>query len=65
MYFEGDPLIQKCPIVSTISCPEAINRLIGRYDHSNNVPFDLRAYRFDITLRGQAVTPFETQSNHP
>ena len=31
MYFEGDPLIWKCPIVKTIPSEEAINQLIAPY----------------------------------
>lgn len=59
MYFEGDPLIKLCPIVSTIPQPQAIDRLVSRYDPDNTVPMDTRAYRFDIILRGHNSTPFE------
>ncbi|CTQ51185.1 protocatechuate 3,4-dioxygenase subunit beta [Jannaschia donghaensis] len=58
MYFEGDPHIALCPIVQSIPDPAAIDRLIARLDMGATVPFDARAYRFDITLRGLSATPF-------
>lgn len=61
MYFEGDPLIPLCPIVATIPDTQAIDLLISRFDHQNTIPMDIRAYRFDITLRGKASTPFENR----
>ncbi|MDV7213212.1 protocatechuate 3,4-dioxygenase subunit beta [Azotobacter beijerinckii] len=61
MYFEGDPLIPKCPIVRTIANPDAVETLIGRLDLSSNVPMDCLAYRFNIVLRGQRQTCFENQ----
>ena len=61
MYFEGDPLIPKCPIVRTIANPDAVETLIGRLDLSSNVPMDCLAYRFNIVLRGQRQTRFENQ----
>lgn len=61
MYFEGDPMIWQCPIVGTISDPEAIESLIAPLDRTRTVPFDARAYRFDITLRGSRQTAFETR----
>ena len=63
MYFEGDPLIPLCPIISTIPDGEAIDLLVGRYDHEHTVPMDIRAYRFDITLRGRDSTPFEDRTD--
>ncbi len=61
MYFEGDPLIKICPIVNTISDPDAIDRLVARLDMNNTIPMDLRAYRFDIVLRGRRSTFFENR----
>lgn len=61
MYFEGDPLIPLCPIVSTISDRQAVQRLIAAYDHANTLPMDSRAYRFDIVLRGRRSTIFENR----
>jgi protocatechuate 3,4-dioxygenase beta subunit len=61
MYFEGDALIPLCPIVSTISDKQAVQRLIASYDHNNTIPMDARAYRFDIVLRGRRSTMFENR----
>lgn len=58
-YFEGDPLIAKCPIVNTIADPAAIQTLIAMLDLENQGPFDHLTYRFDIVLRGQRATFFE------
>jgi len=61
MYFEGDPLIDLCPIVATIPDKEAVRRLISHYDHENTIPMDARAWRFDIVLRGRRSTLFENK----
>ncbi len=61
MYFEGDPLIWKCPIVRTINDPEAIEQLTAALDMNNTIPMDSRAYRFDIVLRGRRATLFENR----
>ncbi|WP_159964426.1 protocatechuate 3,4-dioxygenase subunit beta [Profundibacterium mesophilum] len=61
MYFEGDPLIPRCPIVATLPDPAAVTRLVGRLDMDASIPFDALAYRFDIVLRGHEATPFETR----
>jgi len=61
MYFEGDPLIWLCPIVSSIPSREAIEALIAPLDMENTAPMDARAYRFDIVLRGRRATMFENQ----
>ncbi len=61
MYFEGDPLIPICPIVNTISDPEAISRLTAPLDMNNTIPMDSRAFKFDIVLRGRRSTMFENR----
>ena len=61
MYFEGDPLIWKCPIVSTIPDKGGIEQLIARIDMNATVPMDSIAYRFDIVLRGRRSTMFENR----
>lgn len=61
MYFEGDPLIDICPIVRTIPDDEAIRRLVAPLDMNASVPMDSRAYRFDIVLRGRRSTLFENR----
>lgn len=61
MYFEGDPHIPLCPIVNSIPDASAIDRLVARLDMHETVPMDLRAYRFDLTLRGRDATWFENR----
>ena len=61
MYFEGDPLIARCPIVNTIPDPEAVARLVAPLDMPASKPFDSLAYRFDIVLRGRRSTVFENR----
>ncbi|OCP02759.1 MULTISPECIES: protocatechuate 3,4-dioxygenase subunit beta [unclassified Ensifer] len=61
MYFEGDPMIWKCPIVNTIPDHQAIEQLIAPLDWVNTIPFDARAYKFDIVLRGRRSTMFENR----
>ncbi|UCH40925.1 MAG: protocatechuate 3,4-dioxygenase subunit beta [Gammaproteobacteria bacterium] len=61
MYFEGDPLIWKCPIVNTIPKRDAIEQLIAVLDLNATLPMDTLAYRFDITLRGRRQTWFENR----
>jgi protocatechuate 3,4-dioxygenase beta subunit len=59
MYFEGDPMIPIDPILRIVPSEEQIRGLIAQQDMSAFVPLDSRAYRFDITLRGQRATLFE------
>jgi protocatechuate 3,4-dioxygenase beta subunit len=61
MYFEGDPHIALCPIVQSIPDSAAIDRLVARLDMDQTIPMDLRAYRFDIVLRGRNATVFENR----
>ena len=61
MYFEGDPLIPRCPIVRTIPDPSAIEQLIALLDMNATIPMDMRAYKFDIVLRGRRSTLFENR----
>ncbi|QBF30714.1 protocatechuate 3,4-dioxygenase subunit beta [Thalassococcus sp. S3] len=61
MYFEGDPLIARCPIVATIPDPQAVDRLVAPLDMTRALPMDCLAYRFDIVLRGQRQTMFENR----
>lgn len=58
-YFEGDPLIAKCPIVNTIPDQAARDALVAHLDMGEQMPFDALAYRFDIVLRGRRRTFFE------
>jgi protocatechuate 3,4-dioxygenase, beta subunit len=61
MYFEGDPLIAKCPIVQTIPDQRAIDQLIAPLYLNAAVPLDCLAYKFDIVLRGRRSTLFENR----
>lgn len=61
LYFEGDPLIAKCPIVNTIPDKGAIEQLIAPLDMNASIPLDAIAYRFDIVLRGRRSTLFENR----
>lgn len=61
MYFEGDPLVKRCPIVNTVSDADAIERLIAPLDLNAAIPLDSLAYKFDIVLRGRSSTLFENR----
>lgn len=61
MYFEGDPLIWRCPIVATIPDRHAVERLIATLDMGASAPMDSLAYHFDIVLRGPTSTLFENR----
>ena len=60
-YFEGDPLIPKCPIVQTIPDQDGIDQLVAALDMNASIPLDSIAYRFDIVLRGRRSTMFENK----
>ena len=61
MYFEGDPMIWQCPIVSTIPDKRGIEQLIAALDRNNSTHMDSLAYKFDIVLRGRRSTMFENK----
>jgi protocatechuate 3,4-dioxygenase beta subunit len=61
MYFEGDPLIWRCPIVRGIPDKAAIEQLIAAADMEATIPMDARAWKFDIVLRGRRSTLFENR----
>jgi len=61
LYFEGDPLIEKCHVVNTLPDPNAIDKLIARLDMNASVPLDAIAYHFDIVLRGRRASLFENR----
>lgn len=61
LYFEGDPLIAKCPIVATIPDADAVEQLTAKLDLNATVPLDSIAYKFDIVLRGRRSTYFENR----
>ena len=59
MYFEGDPLIAKCPIAQSINDKKALESLISKLDINKSIHMDYIAYQFNITLRGVKSIPFE------
>jgi len=61
MYFEGDPHIALCPIVQSVNDPAAVDQLTAKLDMENTIPMDLRAYRFNVVLRGRQSTLFENR----
>ena len=61
MYFEGDPLIELCPIVATVRKRSQLERLIAPLDMQNARSMDYLAYKFDIVLRGYRQTKFENK----
>ncbi|MBO6825917.1 MAG: protocatechuate 3,4-dioxygenase subunit beta [Sneathiella sp.] len=61
MYFEGDPLIWKCPIVRSIPDEAAVKQLIAPLDMASTIPMDSLSYKFDIVLRGRRSTLFENR----
>lgn len=61
MYFQGDPLIDLCPIVQSIKDPKAIDQLTAKFDISRAVSMDRLAYHFNIVLRGRHSTLFENR----
>ena len=61
MYFEGDPLIDRCPIAATVKDRGQLDRLVAPLDMGHARPLDFLAYRFDIVLRGRRQTMFENK----
>ncbi|MCR9125124.1 MAG: protocatechuate 3,4-dioxygenase subunit beta [Rhodobacteraceae bacterium] len=61
MYFQGDPLIDLCPIAATIKDRGQLDRLVAPLDMQNARGMDYLAYRFDIVLRGRRQTMFENR----
>lgn len=61
MYFQGDPLIDLCPIAATIKDRSHLDRLVAPLDMTASRPMDFLAYKFDIVLRGLRQTMFENR----
>jgi protocatechuate 3,4-dioxygenase beta subunit len=57
MYFPGDPLLDRDPIVSSIPDPRGRQRLVASLDWETTEPEWALGYRWDIVLRGRAATP--------
>ncbi len=61
LYFEGDPLIQHCPIAATVRNKSQLDALVAPLDLAMSNPLDFLAYKFDIVLRGRRQTMFENK----
>ncbi|MEM7632764.1 MAG: protocatechuate 3,4-dioxygenase subunit beta [Pseudomonadota bacterium] len=61
MYFEGDPLIDRCPIAATLQDRSQLDRLVAPLEMQQSRGMDYLAYRFDIVLRGQRQSMFENK----
>ena len=59
MYFPGDPLMPRDPILQSIPDQAGRDRLLSQFDPEATMPEWALAYRWDIVLRGRAATPFE------
>ena len=61
MYFPGDPLIPYDPILNGIPDEYGRKLLVSEYAHDITTPEWALGYRFNITLNGSRMTPFETK----
>ncbi|WP_299690357.1 protocatechuate 3,4-dioxygenase subunit beta [uncultured Tateyamaria sp.] len=61
MYFEGDPLIDRCPIAATVRDRSQLDRLVAPLEMQQSRGMDYLAYRFDIVLRGRRQSVFENK----
>ncbi len=61
MYFQGDPLIDLCPIAATVRNRAQLDALVAPLDMQNSRPLDFLAYKFDIVLRGRRQSMFENR----
>jgi protocatechuate 3,4-dioxygenase, beta subunit len=59
MYFPGDPLLERDPIFNSLPDENARRRLLAAFDWDTTKPEWALGYRFDIVVRGRAMTPFE------
>jgi protocatechuate 3,4-dioxygenase beta subunit len=62
MYFPGDPLMPRDPILQSIPDQAGRDRLVSTFDPEKTEPEWALAYRWDIVLRGRAATPFEKET---
>jgi protocatechuate 3,4-dioxygenase beta subunit len=59
MYFPGDPLIPRDPILNSIPDERGRRLLVANFDPATTVPEWALGFRWDIVLRGGAATPTE------
>jgi protocatechuate 3,4-dioxygenase, beta subunit len=62
MYFPGDPLMARDPILQSVPDPRGRERLVACFDPDATMPEWALAYHWDIVLRGREATPFETET---
>ena len=55
MYFQGDPLIDLCPIAATVRDRSQLDALVAPLDIQQSRGMDYLAYKFDIVLRGPSA----------
>lgn len=61
MYFPGDPLLSLDPVLNGIPDENGRKLLVSEYAHDITMPEWALGYRFNITLNGSRMTPFETK----
>ena len=61
MYFPGDPLQPIDPIFNSVPGPKARERMVAQFDIGLTQPEWALGYRWDIVLRGQHATVFESE----
>jgi len=61
LYFQGDPLIDLCPIAATVQDRGQLDGLVAALDMQNSRGMDYLAYKFDIVLRGRRQSMFENK----
>ena len=64
-YFDGDPLIDRDPIIQAIPDQRGIDRLIARFDDEGTEAGgedSALGYTWDIVLRGPQATPMEDRA---
>jgi len=59
MYFPGDPLFARDPMLQSVRDERARARMISKFDLSLTRPEWALGYAFDIVVRGPNATPFE------
>jgi protocatechuate 3,4-dioxygenase beta subunit len=59
MYFPGDPLFARDPMLQSVPDERARSRMISTFDLSLTRPEWALGYAFDIVVRGPNATPFE------
>jgi protocatechuate 3,4-dioxygenase beta subunit len=62
MYFPGDPLLDRDPILQSVVDPRARQRLVATYDHDVTQHEWATGYRWDIVLTGSHRTPLESDA---